>query len=122
MHAATIIARFLLGLIFVVFGLNFWLRFIPIPPAQGQAGAFIGAMAVSGYLAVVKGIEIAGGLLVWSGRFTAAGLLLLVPVIVNILLYDFYLVKGFNPVSTVAAVLALFLLWTERRKFLGILR
>jgi hypothetical protein len=117
MKNATIIARFLLGLIFVVFSLNFWLHFIPMPPAQGPAGAFIGAMYASGYLAMVKGFELLGGLLVWSGRFTAAGLLILTPIILNILSFDFFLVKAFNPLSALAAVLALFLLLTERAKF-----
>ena len=117
MKNASLIARLLLGLIFVVFSLNFWLHFIPMPPAQGPAGAFIGAMFASGYLAAVKGLELLGGLLVWSGRFTGVGLLILIPIILNILFFDFFLVKAFNPVSTLAAVLALFLLVTERAKF-----
>lgn len=121
MKTATLLARALLGLIFIVFGLNFWFRLIPIPAAEGQAGAFMGAMFASGYLAVIKGLEILGGLLVWSGRFTAAGLTLLIPIIVNILLFDYFLVKAFNPLSTASAVLALFLVWTERQKFLRLI-
>ncbi|MDX2082100.1 MAG: hypothetical protein SFU53_15050 [Terrimicrobiaceae bacterium] len=118
MKVATILARVLLGLIFVVFGANFWLRFIPLPPPSGDAAAFVGLLYASGYLALVKVLEIVGGLLVWSGRFTALGLVLLVPIIVNILCYDVFLLKGFNPISTAAAILAVFLLWTERKKFL----
>lgn len=117
MKYAILLARILLGLIFVVFSLNFWLRFIPLPPPDGAAAAFIGAMFASGYLALVKVLELIGGLLIWSGRFTAAGLLILGPIILNILAYDVFLVKGFNPVSTLAAVLALFLVWAERAKF-----
>jgi putative oxidoreductase len=77
---------------------------------------------MSGYLAFVKVLEIAGGLLVWSGRYTALGLVILVPIIINILCYDVFLLKGFNPVSTLALLLSLFLLWTERSKFVGLFR
>ena len=122
MKYATFTARLLLGLIFVVFGINYWFRFIPIPKAEGHAADFMGAMHVTGYLAIIKGLEILGGLLVWSGRFTALGLIVLVPIIVNILLFDYYLTKGFNPVSSFAALLALMLLWSERSKFAGLFR
>ncbi len=121
MKTATLIARILLGAIFVVFGLNFWLRFIPIPPPpEGTpADGFMGVLFVTGYLMVVKVLEILGGLLVWSGRFTGAGLLILGPIIVNIVMYDAIIAKAFNPVSTLAAILALFLLWTKRDRFLA---
>lgn len=122
MKYATITSRLLLGLIFVVFGLNFWLKFIPLPKSDGQAGAFLGILFTSGYLAVVKALEILGGLLVWSGRFTALGLVILIPIIINILLHDYYLAHALNPASTLAAVLALFLLWTERSKFAPLFR
>lgn len=122
MKNVTLVTRFLLGLIFVVFSLNFWLHFLPMPPAQGPAGAFIGAMFASGYLAMVKGFELLGALLVWSGRFTATGLLILIPIILNILSFDVFLVKAFNPVSALAAALALFLLFTERGKFRAFLK
>ena len=43
-------ARIVLGLIFFVFGLNGFLHFLPQPPMTGPAGAFVGALASSGYL------------------------------------------------------------------------
>lgn len=121
MKYAILISRILLGAIFVVFGLNFWLRFIPIPPqTEGTpADGFMGVLFVTGYLAAVKALEVLGGLLVWSGRFTGAGLLILGPIIVNILFFDGFVAKAFNPVSTLAAVLALFLLWTKRERFVA---
>lgn len=121
MKAATLIARFLLGLIFVVFGLNFWLQFIPIPKADGHAAAFLGAMFATGYLAVIKALEILGGLLIWTSRFTALGLVILGPIIVNIVLHDIFLVGSLNPIVIVSSVLSLFLLWSERKKFLPLI-
>jgi uncharacterized membrane protein YphA (DoxX/SURF4 family) len=120
MKYAIITARVLLGAIFLVFGLNFWLNFIPMPPppaANTPVGMFFGAFFPTGYLAAVKVFEVVGGALVLTGRFTALGLVLLGPVIVNILFFDIFLAKAFNPVSTLAAVLALFLLWSERARF-----
>ena len=118
MKYATLIARLLLGAIFVVFSLNFWLKFIPMPPPpDGPASAFLGALFVSGYLAAVKVLELTGGLLVLSGRFTGAGLLILGPIILNILFFDLFLAKAFNPISSLAGVLALFLLWANRDRF-----
>ena len=121
MNKLILIARILLGLMFVVFSLNFWLHFIPLPPPAGQAGAFIGAMYGSGYLAVVKVLELVGGILTLIGR-TALGLILLVPIILNILLIDIYLAHAFNPASALAAVLALFLMWADREKLAALVR
>jgi uncharacterized membrane protein YphA (DoxX/SURF4 family) len=121
MKYATIAARVLLGLIFVVFSLNFWLKFIPMPkdPPPPAVASFMAALFPTGYLAAVKVLELLGGLLVWSGRFTGAGLLILGPIILNILFFDIFLAHAFNPVSTLASGLALFLLWTKRDRFLA---
>ena len=120
MKTATLIARLLLAAIFVVFGLNFWLGFIPMPPpppADTPVGMFFGAVFATGYLTAVKVLEVLGGALVASGRFTCLGLLILGPIILNILFFDVFLAKAFNPVSTLAAALALFLLWANRERF-----
>ena len=120
MKIATLVARFLLAAIFIVFSLNFWLKFIPMPPpppADSTVGMFMGALFPTGYLAAVKVLELLGGLLVASGRFTCIGLLILGPIILNILFFDVFLAKAFNPVSTLAAALALFLLWANRERF-----
>ena len=124
MKPATLIARLLLGAIFIVFGLNFWLKFIPVPPPpEGTpADGFLGVLYVSGYLAAVKVLEVLGGLLVASGRFTGAGLLILGPIILNILFFDFFLAKAFNPVSALAGGLGLFLLYASRDRFAPLVR
>ena len=123
MKIATIIARTLLGLIFVVFGLNAFFNFIPLPPPKGElAGDFMKALFASHYLYAVKCFEISGGLLLVSGRFTALGLTLVGPVIVNILFFDIFLDGSGLPLGIVLAVLALFLLLRHRQSFAGLLR
>src|SRR6187402_3345995 len=127
MKYAVLVARFLLALIFIVFSLNFWLHFIPMsaasmPSPDSPAGKFFAAVFATGYMAAVKVCELVGGLLVASGKFLNIGLLFLGPVILNILFFDIFLAKAFNPVSTLAAVLALFLLWANRDRFAGLVK
>jgi putative oxidoreductase len=121
-HVPTI-ARILLGLIFFVFGLNFWLKFAPIPPPpEGNAAAFIGALYASGFLTVVKVLEVIGGALLLSGRFVCVGLTLLTPIVVCIALYDFLLVGKANPVILLSIVLTAVLLNAHRRTFGPVLK
>ncbi len=123
MKAITIIAHILLGLVFVVFGSNAFLHFIPMPPPPaGLAGDFMKALFMSQYFHVVAVTQILGGLLVLSVRFTALGLLLLGPVIVNILSYHIFLNHEGLPLAIAVAVLALFLLWQKRSNFAGLLK
>jgi len=123
MKIATIIARTLLGFIFVVFGLNAFFHFIQLPlPKEELAGEFMQALIVSHYLYAVKCFEIAGGLLLLSGRYTALGLTLVGPVVVNILLFDTFLDSSGLPLGLVLAILSLFLLWRHRHSFAGLVQ
>lgn len=120
MKIATIIARSLLGLIFVVFGSNQLLHFMPMPPMQGPGDAFLGAMFATHYLYVVAAIQIAGGALLLSGRYLSLGLTLLGPVIVNILCFHIFMMPAGLPFALFVAALALFLLWRYRSNFAGL--
>jgi len=122
MKTLTIIARSLLGLIFVVFGLNAFLRFIPMPPPEGLAGDFMKALFVSHYFYVVAVLQIAAGALLLLGRFVPLGLTLLGPVIVNILLFHIFLQPAGLPLAVVVGALALFLLWAYRQAFGGLIK
>ena len=118
MKYAIIIARVLLGLVFAVFGSNAFLHFVPMPPMQGQAGAFIGALISSGYIYVIALLQVVGGLLLLIGaRFVPLGLTLLGPVIVNIMLYHIFLDQSGLAMACIISILALFLLWVYRYKF-----
>jgi len=117
MKYAIVIVRILLGLVFVAFGSNAFLHFIPMPPMQGQAGAFIGALANSGYIYVIGALQLLGGLCLLVGRFIPLGLTLLGPVIVNIVLYHVFLDRSGLPMAIVISLLALFLLWIYRYRF-----
>src|SRR6202521_3766014 len=99
MKIVLLIARLLLGLIFVVFGLNGFLNFIKGPMPSGLAGQFVGALVLSHYFWVVAAIQVAGGVLLLVNRYVPLGLVLLGPVIVNIICYHAFL----NPSGAVPA-------------------
>lgn len=123
MKTLTIIARTLLGLIFVVFGLNAFFHFMPLPPPKGEwAGEFMKALFMSHYFYAIKCFEISGGLLLLSGRFSALGLTLIGPVLVNILLFHIFMDPSGLPFGAIMAALALFLLWRYRGSFAGLVR
>ena len=123
MKIDTIIARVLLGLIFVVFGSNIFLHFIPMPPLPATlAGDFSKALMQSHYMYVVGLLQVSGGLLLLIGRYVPLGLTLLGPVIVNILLFHFFLEPTGLPMAILVAVLALFLLWRHRTNFAGLVK
>ncbi len=109
-------ARYLLGLLFVVFAANFWLKFLPVPspPEGSQAAAFMGALYMSGFLTVVKVLELLGGILLLSGRFVNLALAVLGPIVVVIGLYHFFLVKGGYPMAIGLGVLSLAALAGQR--------
>jgi len=122
MKIATIIARSLLGLLFGVMGSNEFLHFFPLPSMSGEAGAFIESMSVTHYLYVFSAFEVTGGLLLLTGRYGPLGLTLVGPVVVNILAFHIFMAPSGLPVALVVSVLALFLLWSYREHFAGLVK
>ena len=109
MKIASTVARLLLGFLFLVFSLNFWLHFIaiPQPPAGSQAANFMGAIYLTPFLTVVKVLELIGALLLLSGRFVNLGLTLLGPIVVNILMFHVLIVGSGFELPVIMSVLAL---------------
>jgi putative oxidoreductase len=122
MKIATIIARVFLGLIFVVFGSNAFLHFLPMPPLpQGVAGEYLHAFFASGYVYAIGALQVIGGLLLLIGRFVPLGLTILGAIIVNILIFHALLAPEGFPPAIVVTILEVFLLWRYRDAFAGIL-
>ena len=121
MKVATIAARALLGLIFVVFGSNAFLHFIPMPPLpQNLAGDYVRVFLASGYVYVIGGLQLIAGLLLLLGRFVPLGLTILGAIIVNILVFHILMAPEGFPPAIVVTVLELFLLWRYRDAFAGL--
>jgi len=121
MRIVTLIARLLLGLIFVVFGLNGFLNFLNMGPMPaGLAGQFIGALVLSHYFWVIAGLQVVGGALLLVNRYVPLGLVLLGPVIVNILLYHIFLNPSGLLMAIVVTVLWGIVFYSHRQYFSGI--
>lgn len=119
MKLITTIARYLLGIIFVVFGLNFWLQFltVPSPPEGSLAAGFIGAIYMSGFLAVVKVFEVVGGILLLAGRYVNLALAVVGPIAVVIVMYHVLILEAGYAMAAVVGILAITAL-AGRRDFI----
>src|SRR5580693_8685143 len=116
-------ARFVLGLVFFIFGLNGFLQFLPTPPAPEKALAFLGALAATGYMfPLIKSVEVIGGALLLSNRFVPLALALVAPNVVNIVLFHAVLAPGGLPVALFVLALELFTAWSYRDAFAPMLR
>lgn len=92
MKILTLVARILIGLTFLVFGLNGLLHFLPQPPMQpGAARNYVEALSATPYLMVVSGIQVLTAVLFLINRFVPLALTLIAPVIVNILLFHLFM-------------------------------
>ena len=121
MKIVSLVARILLGVMFVFFGLNGFLNFLSMGPMpSGLAGQFIGALAQSHYFWVVAALQVAGGALMLVNRYVPLGLVLLGPVIVNIVLYHVFLNPSGAALAVLAVILWLIVFYWHRQYFSGI--
>jgi putative oxidoreductase len=120
MKILALFAQLTLGLMFLVFGLNHFVHFLPPdltpPPPTAEAQQFLKLLSESGYMNVVMALELAGGIALLTLRWTNLGILLTGPILVNILLYHGFLAKGGYEIPAFAAVLFIVVLarhWKE---------
>jgi len=118
--ATAIVARYLLGLLFTVFGLNGFLHFLHQPPPENLlAHQFFVAVSTSHFASFFYAVEVLGGLLLISGFFVPLALTLLAAVLYNILAFHLTLEPGIAP-ALVACVLWVFVFFQYRENFNGI--
>jgi len=115
MKIASTIARYLLGVIFLVFGLNGFLHFIPMPMPSGVAGQFFMALGVSHYFVVVFLIQLVAAVLLLAGRYVP-----LAPVVVNILCYHVFMAPSGLPMAVILSLLWLLTVFNVRSAFAGL--
>jgi uncharacterized membrane protein YphA (DoxX/SURF4 family) len=116
-------ARYLLGTLFFVSGLNAFVQFMPQPPVSGTAAVFMGALAATGYMfPLIKIVEVAGGAMLLSNRFVPLALALLAPNVVNIVAFHAFLAPSGLPVALVILILELVAAWSYRAAYAPMLR
>ncbi len=122
MKYATLAASIILGLLFIMSASIVLFNLMPMPeiPKDTPPYHFMAAFGPTGYMTFVKVFELLGGLLLLLPKSRNLGLLCLGPIIVNILAYHGFVMKGeglLDPMLIVICLLAVFLLWAERAKW-----
>ena len=123
MKITVMIARVLLGIIFLVFGLNGFLHFIPQPPMpDGLSKQYVDVLQASHYMVLVFAVQIVSGLLFLANRYVPLALTLIAPVIVNILLFHALMApSGIGP-GLLVTVLWTVVAFSVRSAFAGLLQ
>lgn len=124
MKKAALIARLLLGLIYFVFGLNFFFNFIPMPANMpAKMLAFSAGLAEAGYFfPLLKVTEVICGLLLLAGFFAPLALVILMPITLNILFVHTLLAPEGMPLAIGMMALHVFLMWSYCEAFKPLLR
>jgi putative oxidoreductase len=123
MKIVVLIARILLGVIFVFFGSNLLFHFIPMPPIPpGPMKDFDTVMFTTHFIEVVGFFQVLGGLLMFIPRFVPLGLTILAAILVNILTTHILVMHGgLFPIPILVVLLWLLIFWRYRAAFAGIL-
>ena len=121
MKIIALVARYLLGLAFLIFGLNGFLHFIPLPPPKSAlAGQYLGSLAASGYMVPVFLLQVVPAVLLLAGWFVPLALVLLAPVLVNIVLFHGLMAPEGLPVPLFLSLLWLVVAYWHRAAFAGL--
>ena len=122
MKIIATIARYLLGFMFTLFGLNGFLHFLPMGPPPPLAAQFFGAMVQSHYMAVVFALQLICGLLLLANRYVPLALTILGPIIFNIILFHVFMEPSGLPLAAVVTVLWAVLAYRARSVFAVLLQ
>jgi putative oxidoreductase len=120
MKIVTLIARILLGLVFVVFGANLVHTFLPAPMPTGVAGQLLGGLYVSHFLVLIGLVQFIGGILLLAGQFVTLGLVILGPVIVCIDFFHLSVAHSGIPLAGVVTILWILVALAHKHHLAGI--
>ena len=122
MKIVSTIARYLLGVIFLTFGLNGFLHFIPMPPPTGIAGQFLGAIFVSRLYVVLFLLQIVPALLLLANQYVPLALTILGAIVFNILCIHIFMAPAGLPLALLVTILWFLTAWRVRSSFAPILQ
>jgi putative oxidoreductase len=110
------------SLIFLTFGLNGFLQFIPMPPPTGIAGQFLGAIFVSRLYVVLFLLQIVPALLLLANRHVPLALTILGAIVFNILCIHIFMAPAGLPLALLVTILWFLTAWSVRSSFAPILQ
>lgn len=117
MKTAETIITYVFGLVYLIFGLNFFFGFIPLPDMEGRAAEFMGAVAGSGFMISVKIVEIVVALMLLLNIKRPLAWLLILPVSVNIMMFDVFLMGTVTPPAALVFILNWFMVYRMRENY-----
>jgi putative oxidoreductase len=118
MNKAKLIIRVLFGLMLVIFGLNKFLQFMPMPPMPEAAGEFMGALVKSGYLMIIVAIvEVVAGVLLLVNKYQFLVLVVVFPVILNAFLFHIFLDLAGIGGAAIAMAMNIFLFFANKESY-----
>jgi putative oxidoreductase len=121
MKTSVLIARCLLGFLFLVFGLDYFFQFIPYQPMHtGKPGALVAGLKGTGYIyPMMKSIQIGGGLCLLLNRYAPFAAVALFPTSLNVFLFHTILVPSGWLMGVLLLGPNLFLGWAYRKYYSG---
>ncbi len=123
MNKVNLVVRILLGVMMVIFGLNKFMGFMPMPPLPEAANDFFGALGKSGYLLnVVGAVELITGVLFLLNKYTALAAVILFPVMLNALMFHIFLAPGAIAPALLAIVMNIVVLFANKDKYNSMLQ
>lgn len=109
--------RILFGVFCLIFGLNKFLGFLPMPEISGDGGTLMGIYATSGFMTIIGVLEILGGLALLLNKFVPLSLTFLVAIMFNAFLFhalhDMANIGG----AVLGLVLGLLLVYANKDRF-----
>lgn len=121
MKKAEMVVRLLLGIMMVVFGLNKFLNFIPMEPANEDVAAAFGALMMMGILPIVGIIEVVGGALLLTNKQTGIALFFLAPVSFCAFLFHLMLDPAGIGGAAFFLIATIFLMYSSKDKFMALM-
>lgn len=120
MKIVTIIARILMGVIFIIFGANLVHPFLHLPMPTGPAGQMMTGLYETHFLILIGLCQVIGGLLMLIGLYVTLGLVILGPVLVCIIFYHFVVVPSGIPMALFMTLLWCLVAWAHKHHLAGI--
>lgn len=115
------ISYYLLAIPYLALGINYFYPFIEMPSLDGNAGMFMQSLYMSGYLTLVKILELIFALMLVFNIQRPLALILLAPISLNILLFELFMAGSPGP-GVLLVILTIFLIYTNREKYFPIVK
>ncbi len=111
---------YLMGLLFAWGGISYLFKLVEMPPQTGDMATFMKLFGDTGYMTSIKIFELIGGILLFLPKTRAIGWLVILPISINILLFELHLAH--QPGIGVACVLLCALgIYLEKDKYMGLI-